>query len=65
MVANAGGGGGMAPSHLQDVSEFTRVLQLNVLGTLIPLKYTVPHLVKSGRGSFVGMSSIAGDVTHL
>ena len=55
----------MAPSHLQDIAEFTRVLQLNVLGTLIPLKHTVPHLVKSGRGSFVGMSSIAGDLTHL
>jgi NAD(P)-dependent dehydrogenase (short-subunit alcohol dehydrogenase family) len=50
---------------MQDVTEFIRVLQLNVLGTLIPMKYTVPHLVKSGRGSFVGMSSIAGEVTHL
>jgi 7-alpha-hydroxysteroid dehydrogenase len=65
VIANAGGGGGMAPPHLQDVTEFTRVLHLNVLGTLIPMKYTVPHLVKSGRGSFVGMSSIAGEVTHL
>jgi NAD(P)-dependent dehydrogenase (short-subunit alcohol dehydrogenase family) len=65
VVANAGGGGGMAPPHMQDVTEFIRVLQLNVLGTLIPMKYTVPHLVKSGRGSFVGMSSIAGEVTHL
>ena len=65
VIANAGGGGGMAPPHMQDVTEFVRVLQLNVLGTLIPMKYTVPHLVKSGRGSFVGMSSIAGEMTHL
>jgi NAD(P)-dependent dehydrogenase (short-subunit alcohol dehydrogenase family) len=65
VIANAGGGGGMAPPHMQDITEFIRVLQLNVLGTLIPMKHAVPHLVKSGRGSFVGMSSIAGEVTHL
>jgi NAD(P)-dependent dehydrogenase (short-subunit alcohol dehydrogenase family) len=65
VVANAGGGGGMGPPHLQNVDEFTRVLHLNVLGTLLPMKYAVPHLVSSGRGSFVGMSSIAGEITHL
>ena len=65
VVANAGGGGGMGPPHLQNLEEFTRVLHLNVLGTLLPMKYAVPHLVASGRGSFVGMSSIAGEVTHL
>ena len=65
VIANAGGGGGMAPPHMQDITEFTRVLQLNVLGTLIPMKCSVPHLVQSGRGSFVGMSSIAGEISHL
>lgn len=63
-IANAGGGGGMGPLHLQKVEEFLRVLQLNVLGTLLCIKHTVPHLVKSGRGSFIGMSSIAGHLTH-
>lgn len=63
-VANAGGGGGMGPLHLQQAEEFTRVLHLNVLGTLFCLKHTIPHLVASGEGSFVGMSSIAGHVTH-
>ena len=64
-VANAGGGGGMAPTHLLDTQEFLRVLHLNVLGTMLCAKHTIPHLVASGRGSFVGMSSIAGEVTHL
>lgn len=67
VVANAGGGGGMGPYHLQQADEFTRVLHLNVLGTLFTLKHAVPHLVKAageGGGSFVGMSSIAGHVTH-
>ncbi len=68
VVANAGGGGGMGPYHLQNADDFTRVLHLNVLGTLFSLKYAVPHLVAAaGSGadaSFVAMSSIAGHVTH-
>lgn len=64
-VANAGGGGGMAPLHMQDLAQFTGVLHLNVIGTLLSIKHTTPHLVASGRGSFVGMSSIAGHQTHV
>lgn len=63
-VANAGGGGGMGPYHVQDTKEFLRVLHLNVLGTLLCVKHTVPHMVAAGGGSFIGMSSIAGHVTH-
>ena len=64
-VANAGGGGGMGPYHLQDTQEYLRVLHLNVLGTMLSVKHSVPHMVKAGGGSFVGMSSIAGHQTHL
>ncbi len=65
VVANAGGGGGMAPYHLQDLEEFMRVLHLNVLGTMLCVKHSVPFLRKSSGGSFVGMSSIASHLTHL
>jgi NAD(P)-dependent dehydrogenase (short-subunit alcohol dehydrogenase family) len=65
VVANAGGGGGMGPYHLQDTEEFVRILHLNVLGTMLCVKHAVPHLVAAGGGSFVGMSSLAGHVTHL
>ncbi len=64
VVANAGGGGGLAPYHLQAVSEFERVLRLNLIGTLLCIKHGVGRLAESGGGSFVGMSSIAGHVTH-
>jgi 7-alpha-hydroxysteroid dehydrogenase len=63
-VANAGGGGPLAPYHLQDVAEFERVLRLNVVGTMLCVKHAVSHLARAGDGSFVGMSSIAGHVTH-
>lgn len=64
-VANAGGGGGMGPYHLQDTEEFIRVLHLNVVSTMLCVKHTVPLMVEAGGGSFVGMSSIAGCTTHL
>jgi NAD(P)-dependent dehydrogenase (short-subunit alcohol dehydrogenase family) len=63
-IANAGGGGGMRPYHLQDTEEFIRVLHLNVLSTMLCVKHTTPLMVKAGGGSFIGMSSIAGHVTH-
>jgi NAD(P)-dependent dehydrogenase (short-subunit alcohol dehydrogenase family) len=64
VVANAGGGGAIAPYHLQQLDEFVRVLHLNVVGTMLLVKHTVSLLVASGRGSFVAMSSIAGHLTH-
>lgn len=64
VVANAGGGGALAPYHLQNVDDFIRVLHLNVVSTMLCIKHSVAHLAASGNGSFVGMSSIAGHVTH-
>jgi NAD(P)-dependent dehydrogenase (short-subunit alcohol dehydrogenase family) len=64
LVANAGGGGALAPLHLQDTQEFLRVLHLNVLSTFLCVKHSVPVMVAAGGGSFVGMSSIAGGQTH-
>lgn len=64
VVANAGGGGGMGPYHVQDTDEFLRVLHLNVLGTMLSIKHSVPLMRAAGGGSFVGMSSIAGQITH-
>ena len=63
-VANAGGGGGMGPYHLLDTEEFLRVLHLNVLGTMLSVKYSAAHMVAAGGGSFVGMSSLAGHSPH-
>jgi len=65
VVANAGGGGGLMPMHLQDVDEYERVLRLNVIGTLLLTKYSVPLFARSeSGGSFVAISSIAGHLTH-
>jgi NAD(P)-dependent dehydrogenase (short-subunit alcohol dehydrogenase family) len=64
VVANAGGGGVLAPLHRQDAVEFERVLRLNVVGALLLVKHTVPVFARGGGGSFVAISSIAGQITH-
>jgi NAD(P)-dependent dehydrogenase (short-subunit alcohol dehydrogenase family) len=68
VVASAGGAGMLGPYHRQDTDEFTRVLRLNVVGTMLLVKHAVQHLATAAGagegGSFVGMSSIAGHMTH-
>lgn len=64
VVANAGGGGGLAPLHMSDTESFRRVLELNVIGTFLTIKHAVPHLAAADGASFVGMSSIASHITH-
>ncbi len=64
VIANAGGGGMPMAYGNVDTDEFMRVLHLNVLGTMLCMKHSIPLLLAAGGGSFVGMSSLAGHVTH-
>jgi len=63
-IANAGGGGMPGAFADQDGAEFRRVLELNVVGTFNCVKYAVPAMLRAGGGTFVGMSSLAGHITH-
>jgi 7-alpha-hydroxysteroid dehydrogenase len=64
VVANAGGGGMPMPYGKLDTDEFMRVLNLNVVGTMLCMKHSIPLMQEAGGGSFVGMSSLAGHITH-
>jgi 7-alpha-hydroxysteroid dehydrogenase len=64
VIANAGGGGMPMAYGNVDTEEFMRVLNLNVLGTMLCMKHSIPSMLKAGGGSFVGMSSLAGHITH-
>ncbi len=64
VVANAGGGGTLEPYHRRDVAEFVRVLNLNLLSTMLCVKHAAPALAAAGGGSFVAMSSLASSLTH-
>jgi 7-alpha-hydroxysteroid dehydrogenase len=64
VVANAGGGGMPMPYGKLDTDEFMRVLNLNVVGTMLCMKHSIGPMIEQGGGSFVGMSSLAGHITH-
>jgi NAD(P)-dependent dehydrogenase (short-subunit alcohol dehydrogenase family) len=59
VVASAGGSLHMGPLALADADAVRATLDLNVMGTFLPLKHAAPLLAETG-GSFVGISSHAG-----
>jgi 7-alpha-hydroxysteroid dehydrogenase len=64
VIANAGGGGMPMPYGTVDTDEFMRVLNLNVVGTMLCMKHSIAPMQLAGGGSFIGMSSLAGHITH-
>lgn len=64
VVANAGGASALGPLALIDKAAFENDLAVNVTGTFLTIKGTVPLLAHSGGGSIVAVSSIAAALTH-
>ncbi len=62
LFANAGAEGTVAPLTAIGVDEFDRVQQVNVRGTWLAMKHAAPAMIKSGGGSIVCTSSVAGSV---
>lgn len=46
--------------HEIDPADIHRTIDVNLTGTLILTRLTLPHMVKAGRGFIVNMASIAG-----
>ena len=59
---NAGIEQSMAPLTEQTVEEFDQIMNVNVRGVWLCMKYEIPELIKSGGGAIVNMSSGAGVV---
>jgi NAD(P)-dependent dehydrogenase (short-subunit alcohol dehydrogenase family) len=59
-VANAGILGPVAPITPYPIDMFDRVIQVNLRGVWLGLKYVIPEMEKRGGGSIVITSSIAG-----
>jgi 3alpha(or 20beta)-hydroxysteroid dehydrogenase len=51
-----------APIHKQDVERFRKVLDINLVGTLIGIKVATSSMRKAGGGSIINISSNAGIV---
>jgi NAD(P)-dependent dehydrogenase (short-subunit alcohol dehydrogenase family) len=57
---NAGIGGGQHPVHEWDLADFRRVLDVNLIGVWLCLKYEVPVMLEQGSGAIVNNASVAG-----
>ena len=64
VVASAGGGHGLYPLTQIPLESWQQTIDLNLTGTFLCIKHWARLMAPHGRGSFVGMSSIAGQQTH-
>ena len=55
---NAGIGGRSALLHETSLEDWDRVMNVNVRGAFLVLKYAIPLMMKSGGGSIVNMASL-------
>ena len=62
-VASAGTGT-VGPVVALPASEWDRVMDINLRGAFFTMKHACAAMVAAGGGSFVGLSSIAGPLTH-
>jgi len=60
VYANAGISGGDVPLFEQDVSLWTEILRVNLIGPFLAIKHAGRHMVGQGRGAIVCTASVAG-----
>jgi 3-oxoacyl-[acyl-carrier protein] reductase len=60
LVNNAGITGGNAPTWEIDLAGWHRVIDVNLTGPFFTCRAIVPHMLRSGYGRIVNVSSIAG-----
>jgi NAD(P)-dependent dehydrogenase (short-subunit alcohol dehydrogenase family) len=60
---NAGVGGELAPTADYTVKEWDRVININLRGQWLCMKYQIPEMLKRGSGSIVNIASILGTVS--
>jgi NAD(P)-dependent dehydrogenase (short-subunit alcohol dehydrogenase family) len=58
--ANAGVSGGLVPIFEQTEDHWRQILQTNLIGPFLAIKYAGMHMVKQGRGSIILTASVAG-----
>jgi len=59
---NAGVGGQLAPTADYTIEEWDRVININLRGQWLCMKYQIPAMLKNGGGSIVNVTSILGKV---
>jgi NAD(P)-dependent dehydrogenase (short-subunit alcohol dehydrogenase family) len=64
MCVASAGTGTVGPVVALPLSEWERVMSINLTGAFLTLKHSAAAMVRAGGGSFVGLSSIAAPLTH-
>ncbi|MGS0524534.1 3-ketoacyl-ACP reductase [Zobellia nedashkovskayae] len=60
ILMNNAGIGNFAPFNEMEVSEWTRMIEVNVLGVYYATKVVLPHLIANKEGDIINISSTAG-----
>lgn len=60
VYANAGISGGLVPLFEQTVEQWQRILQINLVGTFLAVKYAAQAMIAKGKGSIILTASVAG-----
>lgn len=61
LVNTAGGTGPIeTPAWDYSAADFRQILELNVIGTFLPCKHVIPHMIARGGGRIVNLSGTSG-----
>ena len=61
LINTAGGTGPIeTPASEYPVEEFRAILELNVIGTFLPCKHAIPHMIARGGGRIVNIAGTSG-----
>jgi 3-oxoacyl-[acyl-carrier protein] reductase len=62
ILVNAAGGTGPIETSVADypAEEFRAILDLNVIGTFLPCKHVIPHMIERGGGRIVNVAGTSG-----
>lgn len=64
LINNASILGPRVPLRQHDLDAWRRVLDVNITGTLIPIRAVLPGMRRAGRGSIINVSSGVGNVAR-
>ena len=62
MVNNAGIGGAQAPTGEYPVEAWRKVIDVNLIGVFLGMRFAIPAIRRAGGGAIVNVSSILGSV---
>ncbi len=60
VLVNSAGIAAVGPLHVMEVSEFERVMDINLKGTFLACRHVLPIMMEQGSGSVINIASVDG-----